>query len=101
MGTKKKVIEALRKHSPLAVLYFEDSHYAWCAQIEAPKGCHWEADVHCRVTNEWFIGTTPKSEYWDAVIETIRELPKAIPCTDNDCEGIEIWGECEYWNEDK
>ena len=28
----------------------------------------------------------------------IDELPPAVPCSEeHPCEGIEMWGECEWW----
>lgn len=98
MATKKQAVTALKKHCPAATLIDEDPPEGYQVQLEAPEGHHWEGDVHCHPVVYWYNGG--KANYWALVIEEISDLPKAVPCDNNDCEGIEQWGECEYWIED-
>lgn len=98
MATKQQAVERLRKHEPCALLIDESYREGFQVQLEAPRGCHWEGSVHCHATPFWFKGDYPKAEYWDFVIEEIDSLPPAVPCEDEDCEGIRDFGECEYWS---
>lgn len=98
MATKKQVITALKNHTPDATLIIDDGTDTFQLQFEAPKGHHWEGSTHCHILPEWFKGTAPRSEYWKfALYEIECSLPKAVPCVDNDCEGIRQFGECDYW----
>lgn len=98
MSTKQKVLVALYKKAPGATLHILDEGFGFQVQVEAPRGHHWDGDVHCRCLPEWLSG--PRSEYWDIVLEEItKDLPEPRLCTDDDCEGISVWGECEYWDE--
>lgn len=96
MATKAQAIAALKKHCPTALLIDERPLDGFKVQLEAPKGHHWECDVHCKPCTFWYRAT-PKAEYWDYVLEEINELSPAVPCKDDDCEGIRTWGTCEYW----
>lgn len=98
MATKQQALNKLKKKFPDAKLETFDSPNSFQVQIEAPRGHHFEHDVHCRALPDWFKGS-PRSEYWDMVIEEIDDLPPAIPCDDDDCEGIQSFGECEYWED--
>ena len=100
MATKSQAIAALKKHHPDATLIDDDPHDGFSVQLEAPKGHHWDGDVHCKPCGFWYKGSCPKSEYWDHVIEEIGFLSPAVPCVDDDCEGIKTFGECEYWEEE-
>lgn len=95
MANKQQAIRALKKHCENALLIDEKPPSGHMVQLEAPKGQHWEGSVHCQPVVFWHCG--PKNEYWDLVIEEILELPKAVLCNDNDCEGIKAWGDCDYW----
>lgn len=99
MTTKQKAIKALANHCIGATLIDESSELSYCVQLEAPKGHHWDGSVHCQAVPSWYK-SDPKSEYWAFVIEEIKQLPPAVKCDDNDCEGIATWGECEYWEEE-
>jgi hypothetical protein len=98
MATKKQAVAALAKHCKQATLIDMQPMSGHQVQLEAPEGCHWECDVHCKAVPYWY--DSKKAEYWDFVIEEIGHLSKAVPCDDNDCEGIRAWGECEYWEKD-
>jgi hypothetical protein len=95
MATKAQVVKALEKHAPGAKVIDNKPPFGHDVELEAPEGHHWGGDVHCRCVGAWYSG--PKAEYWDTVLEVIAELPPAVPCADDDCEGIAAWGECEYW----
>ena len=98
MATKQQALSALSRHCNKASLIMDEDGQGYRALIEAPEGFHWKNDVHCRCVNFWYRGA-PKSEYWDLVIEEIRLLPKAVKCSDDDCEGIMDFGECDYWKD--
>jgi len=98
MATKQQAINALKKHCDQAMLIDEHPPTGYQVQLEAPKGHHWDGDVHCRAVDYWYNGG--KADYWELVIEEIKTLPNAVPCTDSDCEGIAAWGVCEYWEEE-
>jgi len=98
VATKQQAIRALKKHCKDALLIDEQPHDGYSVQLEAPQGHHWENSVHCQPVGFWYAGFEGKGAYWDLVIETIKSLPPAVPCIDDDCEGIQTWGECEYWN---
>lgn len=99
MATKQQVIAELKKKQPSASIEFLEGAFKGDiqAQIEAPSGCHWEGSVHCMPCAEWY--GAKRSDYYDYVIEEIKQLPVAVKCCDNDCEGIREWGACEYWEE--
>lgn len=99
MATKAQVKKALEQHAPGALLDIDDFPQSFQAILVAPVDHHWEGSTHARCLPEWFSG--PRSEYWDMCLEEIRDLPPAVPCVDDDCEGIATWGECEYWCDDQ
>jgi hypothetical protein len=96
MATKAQAIAALKKHEPKATLIDEAFETGYSVQIEAPEGHHWECDVHCRPVPTWHKSGN-KDEYWNEVIAQIKDLPPAVKCDSDDCEGFANWGECEYW----
>lgn len=96
MATKQKVLKALEKKASGATLVIIDEGNSFQAQLDAPEGHHWELETHAMCGPEWYSG--PRSEYWDIILEMIDELPPAVPCSEeHPCEGIEMWGECEWW----
>jgi len=99
MATKQKVLKELEKKTPGATLVIIDEGLSFQAQLDAPEGHHWELETHTMCGPEWYSG--PRSEYWDIMLEMIDELPCAVRCSDeHPCEGIEMWGECEFWDEE-
>jgi sarcosine oxidase delta subunit len=98
MATKKQVVQAIERKAPGATLIIIDEGESFQAQIEAPKGHHWGGWVHCHPCAEWYNG--PRNEYWDLVLEDLKDLESAKKCTDNDCEGIETHGFCEFWEDE-
>ena len=97
MTTKAEVANELRKHCANATLIDTSTHDGYQAKLEAPEGHHWEGKGHCKHVPFWFKGGS-KGEYWNEVIGEVRSLPKAVKCLDEACEGIEEFGECEYWS---
>jgi len=95
MGSRQQAVSALKKHCQEAVLEDESSAGHYDVQLEAPRGYHWEGDVHSRPVH-WFDSGN-KSDFWDFVIEEIADLPPPRKCDDQDCEGVRAFGECEYW----
>ena len=97
MATKQKVLKALKEKHEDATLIVIDEGTSFQVQLEAPEGYHWENEVHCICAPEWYAGK--RSEYWDLVLEMIDELPEAVQCTSTDdpCEDVIEWGECDYW----
>jgi len=99
MSTKAQAIAALKKINPDAILIEVICPNEYAVQLEAPAGHHWDGDVHCRPVF-WFASGN-KPDFWTTVIEEIVMLRKAVPCIDDDCEGIAgAYGICEYWEED-
>lgn len=99
MATKQQAIKALTAHCPTATLIETELDSDYAVRLEAPEGHHWSGSVHCHSVPVWIKGGYPKSEYWDEVITDIKELTAAVPCDNDDCEGVKEWGECEYWEE--
>lgn len=99
MATKAQAVSALKKHSKGAILMDDSNLETYHAMIEAPKGHHWDGHVHCHCVGEASKGVDVenKGEYWDSVIDDIQNLPPAVLCDDDDCEGIREFGVCEYW----
>ncbi len=98
MLTKRKAIKKLRDHCEGATLIDDCGEDTYHYMIEAPNGFHWEGHVHCHCVGEIDkFHLKNKSEYWNLVIEDIEALPEAIPCNNDDCEGIKTHGQCEYW----
>lgn len=96
---KQKAITALKKIHKGATLIDESSRNIFRVHLEAPKGHHWDGDVHCRVVGdaELEIDVTSKAEFWHEVIKDIENIGRPVQCNDDDCEGIRYFGKCEYW----
>lgn len=100
-ATRAQAVAALAAHCPGATLLDESGPNDYAVQLEAPPGHHWDGHVHCHCCGSWYRNND-KGEYWAFVVEEIKNhLPAAVPCVDNDCEGIAQWGVCEYWEDEK
>ncbi len=85
MATKNNAVQMLRQLYQGAALHDNSYQICYDVGIEAPRDHHWGDGVHERVCNEF--NCSNKSEFWDRVIEDIKELGQPEPCD----------GECEYW----
>lgn len=93
MATKEQCKKALSKKG--GTLVVSDVGNWWNAELEAPQGHNW-SDTHCRIVS-WMAGG-PKSEFWDCVMEEIRDLDDLIKCDSHSwCAGD--FGICEWWGE--
>ena len=95
MATKQQAILALAAKHPAATLTDESNGRYYSVQLEAPRLHHWGGSVHCQPV-VWHDGGN-KPEFWGEVIKEIDLLQPPELCTEEPCEGVLAWGECEYW----
>ena len=94
-STKAVCGKTLAAIHPEAKLDDSSNESSYDVGIEAPEFMSWGGQVHCRVFN--YYNDALKAEFWGAVLEEIKTLPKLESCKPT-CDVEGIGGTCEYWD---
>lgn len=84
MATKQQARNALKAQHRAAVLCDESDGEMYRVYLEAGEGWNWSGNYHA-ASITWYADDN-KADFWDRVIEEIRDLEDAVPCDAYTCE---------------